>query len=226
MAQTKKMEVKQAILDAAYKVFSEHGYTNANISHIAKLAKVSPANVYVYFRSKLDVLFAIYDPWLTEQFDELERSLTSIPDPSKRLVKILSTLWRDIPSADNGFANNMMQALSTTGIEGYRPTLRLAAEERLTRMLEECLPKRGRKRARDLASILFMAFDGYIVNFHLKEHATCSVKRLKLLADILLSYEGGSTKAAGRRRNVHQALGAVPLPFKSRARFSPVRHAR
>jgi hypothetical protein len=120
----------------------------------------------------------------------------------------------------------MMQALSTTGIEGYRPTLRLAAEERLTRMLEECLPKRGRKRARDLASILFMAFDGYIVNFHLKEHATCSVKRLKLLADILLSYEGGSTKAAGRRRNVHQALGAVPLPFKSRARFSPVRHAR
>lgn len=214
MAQTKKKEVRRAILDAAYQVFSERGYSNASISQIAKLANVSPANVYVYFRSKLDILFAIYDPWLTKQFDQLERSLTRIEEPSKRLNKILSTLWRDIPSANNGFANNMMQALSTTTArEGYKPTLRVAAEKRLTSMLESCLPNLERSRVRDLASILFMAFDGYIVNYHLIERATCPTKRLALLADILLAYDKRRPFVAPERRKARpaprRAAGAV-----------------
>jgi len=227
MAQTKKGEVKQAILDAAYKVFSEHGYTDANISDIAKLANVSPANVYVYFRSKLDILFAIYEPWLIKQFDDLELSLAPIRNSSKRLIKILSTLWRDIPSVDNGFANNMMQALSTTAaIEGYKPTLRLAAEKRLTRLLEQSLSKLGHKRSHDLASILFMAFDGYIVNFHLREHANCSVTQLKLLADILLFYESQGLKETRRRRSTPQRFAAVPSQLSSRARFAPTPRTR
>ncbi len=191
MAQTKKKAVRQAILDAAYKVFSERGYTDANISRIAKLAKVSPANVYVYFRSKLDLLYAIYDPWLARQFDDLELSLRRISDPSLRLKKILSTLWRDIPAANNGFANNMMQALSTmTAREEYKSTLRFSSEKRLTKLLEECLPNLGHERVRDLASILFMAFDGYIVNYHLLERTTCPTKRLELLSEILLFFDG------------------------------------
>lgn len=191
MAQIKKLEVRQAILNAALQLFSERGYTNANISHIAKLANVSPANVYVYFHSKLDVLFAVYEPWLTEQFDQLERALRRIKDPSRRLKKILSTLWRDIPSVQNGFANNMMQALSSTTVrEGYKPTLRFAAEKRLTVMLESCLPGLRREQVQELAKILFMAFDGYIVNYHLFERATGPAKQLELLTDMLLSYGG------------------------------------
>ena len=189
MAQTKKNEVKQAILAAAYELFSERGYSNTNISNIAKLASVSPANVYVYFRSKLDILFSIYDPWLTQQFDGLEKSLSQISDPSQRMKKILSTLWRDIPSANNGFANNMMQALSTTTVrEGYSPTLRIAVEKRLTKLLGDCLPNLGPATSRDLANILLMAFDGYVLNFHLNAKATCPVKRLELLVDIVLAY--------------------------------------
>ena len=201
VAQIKKKEVRQAILDAAYLIFAERGYTKANISHIAKAARVSPANVYVYFPSKLDILFAIYDPWLTRQFDALERSVSRIDDRSQRLVKILSTLWRDIPAANNGFANNMMQALSTTTArEGYKPSLRFASEKRLAKLLAECLPNLEHHRVRSLASILFMAFDGYILNFHLTERATCPISRVGLLAEILLSYDGRQPAAVRRRR--------------------------
>ena len=207
MAQTKKNEVRRAILDAAYAVFEEHGYTKTNVSHIAKTANVSPANVYVYFPSKLDILFAIYDPWLTKQFDALERTLGRIRDPAQQLNKILTTLWRDIPSANNGFANNMMQALSTTTArEGYRPTLRFAMESRLTKLLEQCLPNLGHTRLCDLANILFMAFDGYILNFHLIEGEPCSPKRVKLFADMLLHCGDGwpsKTTAHGPRKNRH-----------------------
>jgi AcrR family transcriptional regulator len=114
VAQIKKIEIKQAILDAAYELFSKHGYSDTNITDIARSAGVAPANVYVYFRSKLAILFSIYEPWLIKQFDDLEKSLLRIREPRLRLRKILATVWRNIPSADNGFANNMMQAISTT----------------------------------------------------------------------------------------------------------------
>ena len=136
MAQIKKKEIRRAILDAAYKLFSKRGYSDTNIANIARTAGVAPANVYVYFPSKLEILFSIYEPWLTKQFDVLEKSLQRSTDPRQRLRKILSTLWREIPSADNGFANNMMQAISAAnGRDGYSPSLRLAIEERLARLL-------------------------------------------------------------------------------------------
>jgi len=168
VAQTKKTEIRQAILDAAYELFSKRGYSDTNITDIARSAGVAPANLYVYFRSKLDILFSIYDPWLTKQFDEMQKSLRRVRAPRQRLRKILSTVWRDIPSVDNGFANNLMQAISATTIrEGYSPTLRLAIEERLARLLDDCLPNLGHMSSRELANIVLMAFDGYALNFHL-----------------------------------------------------------
>ena len=88
MAQIKKIEIKQAILDAAYELFSKHGYSDTNITDIARSAGVAPANVYVYFRSKLAILFSIYEPWLIKQFDDLEKSLLRIREPRLRLRKI------------------------------------------------------------------------------------------------------------------------------------------
>jgi len=189
VAQTKKIEIRQAILNAAYELFSKRGYSDTNITDIARSAGVAPANLYVYFRSKLEILFSIYEPWLTKQFDEFEQSLRRIRDPRQRLRKILSTVWRDIPSVDNGFANNWMQAIATTTVrEGYSPALRLAIEERLARLLDDSLPNFGHVRSRELANIVLMAFDGYALNFPLSGGATCPAKRLTLFADILLNY--------------------------------------
>ena len=207
MAQTKKVEIRQAILDAAYELFSKRGYSDTNVSDIARSAGVAPANLYVYFRSKLDILFSIYEPWLTRQFDDMEKSLQRIRGPGPRLRKILWTVWREIPAADNGFANNLMQAISTTTVrEGYRPTLRITIEERLARLLDDCLPNLGHSRSRELANVVLMAFDGYVLNFHLNGEAICPNKRLTLFADMLISY---AEPAAGRR--------AIKMPRKRAA---------
>ena len=196
MAQTKKVEIRKAILDAAYQLFSKHGYSDTNITDIARSAGVAPANLYVYFPSKLEILFSIYGPWLTRQFDDLEKSLLRVRDPRQRLQKILTTVWRDIPSADNGFANNMMQAISTTTVrEGYSPALRLAIEERVAKLLDGCLLNLDHARTREFANIVLMAFDGYALNFHLKGGAVCPSKQLSLFADMLLNWP----PAAGRR---------------------------
>ena len=215
MAQTKKTEIREAILDAAYELFSKRGYSETNITDIARSADVAPANLYVYFRSKLDILFSIYDPWLTKQFDEMELSLRRIREPRQRLRRILATVWREIPSVDNGFANNLMQALATTTIrEGYSPALRLAIEGRLARLLDDCLPHLGHAVSCELANIVLMAFDGYALNFHLNGEATCPAKRLAFFADMLLDYaDNGASRrpalaAPGGRAGKRVAMNA------------------
>ena len=210
MAQTKKVEIRQAILDAAYELFSKNGYSDTNITDIARSAGVAPANLYVYFQSKLEILFSIYGPWLTRQFDDLEKSLLRVRDPRQRLQKILTTIWREIPSADNGFANNMMQAISTTAVrEGYSPALRLAIEERVAKLLDGCLPKLDHASTRELANIVLMAFDGYALNFHLKGGAVCPSKQVMLFADMLLNWPqpGAGRRAATPRKRSSDRIG-------------------
>ncbi|MET0207993.1 MAG: TetR/AcrR family transcriptional regulator, partial [Burkholderiaceae bacterium] len=62
MAQHKKTEVREAILEGAFELFSTQGYAATTLSQIAKSAGVSSGNIYIYFESKLDILYAIYDP--------------------------------------------------------------------------------------------------------------------------------------------------------------------
>ena len=78
MAQHKKPAVRDAILAGAYRLFSERGYAATTLTDIAKSAGFSPGNVYIYFDSKLDILYAIYDPWLRERIERLEDELSRI----------------------------------------------------------------------------------------------------------------------------------------------------
>ena len=80
----------------------------------AREAGVSPGNVYIYFRSKLEILYAIYDPWLRARVEALERRARRHRSPRGRLRRLLIALWRDIPAEENGFLNNIMQAISVS----------------------------------------------------------------------------------------------------------------
>lgn len=53
MAQIKKPEVREAIIQAAFELFSRKGYTATTMAEIARTANMTVANLYVYFDSKL-----------------------------------------------------------------------------------------------------------------------------------------------------------------------------
>jgi AcrR family transcriptional regulator len=52
----KKQRNKQAIVEAAISLFSEHGYENTSIEQIARAAGVGKGTVYSYFQTKKDLL--------------------------------------------------------------------------------------------------------------------------------------------------------------------------
>jgi AcrR family transcriptional regulator len=194
MAQTKKDGVRDAILRAAFVQFSELGYSEASIPAIAAAARISTANVYRYFPSKLTILYTLYEPWLVAQLDALGKSLARVADPRKRLEKLLLALWRELPRATNGFANNVMQALSTSGRgDAYDASLRELFQRRVAAWIAEATGLSSRE-SKTVAGVVLMAFDGFAMNVHLPVGIVCDAATARLLARTLI----GPPRASGR----------------------------
>lgn len=189
MAQIKKPEIRESILKAAFELFARQGYTKTTLPQIAKGSKSSTANVYSYFDSKLEILYELYGVWLSRRFARLGKQLQAIDDPLDRLRALLKALWRDIPAENKGFANNIIQAISTmTPEDGYRPNQLEWLEEQLRRMTLDCLPPSRRHLVEEtgLVHFMVMAFDGYIIYHHVNRRRPCDDQTIEIMARTLL----------------------------------------
>jgi AcrR family transcriptional regulator len=190
MAQVKKTEVRDAILDAAFSLFSEQDYASTTVTQIARRAGVSQSNLYVYFGSKLDILWAVISPWLYRQFELLDLELTRIADPRARLERLLTALWGDIPNADNNLAVNLVQGLALAKPdENYSRDLLRFLEARLTRMLRDSLPPaRWPLLENDdaTAHLAFMAFDGFVLGARVKGRSERLPQIVRVTSALLL----------------------------------------
>lgn len=65
------MERRQAILDAAMKIFAQRGYAAATIRAIAREANIAQGTIYLYFPSKRDILLALYRSMILESLEEI-----------------------------------------------------------------------------------------------------------------------------------------------------------
>jgi TetR/AcrR family fatty acid metabolism transcriptional regulator len=90
---------RDAILRAAIDVFAERGFFNAQVADIARAAGVAAGTVYLYFRSKDDLLVSIFERTMREAFAEGRAAVAGIDDPAERLRRFarvhLGRLGRD-----------------------------------------------------------------------------------------------------------------------------------
>lgn len=82
------LDKREAILRAAIKVFANKGYFSSKVADIAGEAGIADGTVYLYFRSKDDILHSIFDRAMTEFIDEGRRQLAEIEDPVERIRRI------------------------------------------------------------------------------------------------------------------------------------------
>jgi hypothetical protein len=112
-------------------------------------------------------------------------TLARVTDPEQRLQRLLTALWRELPRESNGFANNVMQALSTTSRgDEYSPHLRRRFQARVAQWLRSCLTLDAGE-ASHLAAVLLMAFDGYVMNAHVGKGVACDAATLRLTCRLL-----------------------------------------
>ena len=76
---------RAAILRAATDVFAERGFFHAQVADVARTAGVAAGTVYLYFRSKDDILASIFERAMAEAFEEGRAALSGVSDPCERL---------------------------------------------------------------------------------------------------------------------------------------------
>ena len=94
-----KMDKRDALLRAAIDTFAARGFFNAQVADVARAAGVAAGTVYLYFRSKDDLLTSIFERTMKEVIAEGRASLAGIDEPVERLRTIarlhLDRLGRD-----------------------------------------------------------------------------------------------------------------------------------
>lgn len=92
---------RKLILDAAIRVFAEHGYHGSRVGDVAEDAGVAHGLLYHYFASKEDVLRTIFvENWgeLIARFRAVEASDGPARDKLEGIAKILLRTWRNDPA--------------------------------------------------------------------------------------------------------------------------------
>src|ERR1043166_5866833 len=88
-----------AILRAAIDVFAERGFFNAQVADVARAAGVAAGTVYLYFKSKDDLLVSIFERGMREALAEGKQVVEGVDDPVERLRRVarmhLARLGRD-----------------------------------------------------------------------------------------------------------------------------------
>jgi TetR/AcrR family transcriptional regulator, fatty acid metabolism regulator protein len=79
---------REAILRAAIKVFAQKGYFNSKVADVAKEAGIADGTVYLYFKSKDEILHSVFDRAMEEFIAEGKREITEIEEAGKRLERI------------------------------------------------------------------------------------------------------------------------------------------
>lgn len=82
-----KAEMRRRILDAAHDIFKQNGYDGLNIRSIAERIEYSPATIYLYYKDKNEIFYALQYEAAAAKRDHLLPA-AAVEDPWERLLDI------------------------------------------------------------------------------------------------------------------------------------------
>src|SRR5438874_7265885 len=177
---------RAAILRAATRVFARNGYFNSKVADIARAAKVADGTVYLYFKSKEEVLHSIFDQNMAEAIAAARKIIEKLRDPREKLRRI-AALHLERLGADRDLAvvfqvelrgsTKFMQEFSAAGFAEYLSLLRATFEKGQRRGVF-----RKELNAKAVSKILFGALDEMATNWIISKRAY----KLEPMADVVM----------------------------------------
>ena len=121
------------LIRAAIDTFAARGFFNAQVADVARAAGVAAGTVYLYFRSKDDLLISIFERTMTTAIAEGRQSIAGLSDPVDRLREIarlhLDRLGRDralavVFQVELRQSTKFMERFSSTQLRDYLGIIR------------------------------------------------------------------------------------------------------
>lgn len=91
----------QQIVDAAIRVFARTGYYNSRVSDIAREAGIASGTIYLYFKTKEEILVTLFRDKMAEFVGSLRREIAEEREPEaklRRLVRVHFTVLERNPA--------------------------------------------------------------------------------------------------------------------------------
>ena len=173
LARTNSTDKREAILKAATEVFARNGYFSSKVSDIAKAAGVADGTVYLYFKSKEEILHSIFDRTMEQGIEQAKIELAKCRTPQEKL-RCLSKLHLARLGADRDLAivfqvelrgsTKFMEEFSGGGFAEYLDIIKKTIEEgQKTGVFRTDL------KAITAAKILYGALDEMVTNWILSK---------------------------------------------------------
>ena len=84
----------QQIIEAAVRVFAREGYYNSRVSDIAREAGIAAGTIYLYFKTKDDILVTLFRDKMAEFVGALRKAIAGEPDAASKVRRLVSLHFR------------------------------------------------------------------------------------------------------------------------------------
>jgi len=79
----------QQIIEAAVRVFARKGYFNSRVSDVAREAGIAAGTIYLYFKTKEDILTTLFREKMAEFVAKLWKAMADQPDPVSKVRRLV-----------------------------------------------------------------------------------------------------------------------------------------
>jgi AcrR family transcriptional regulator len=83
---TEREERRRTIVNAASRLFADHGFSNCDMGRIARKLKIAKGTLYLYYPSKQALFFACVDDGMQRMQTTVREASESVEDPFARLA--------------------------------------------------------------------------------------------------------------------------------------------
>lgn len=182
---------REAILRAGIRIFAHNGYFNSKVADIAREAGVADGTVYLYFKSKEDILHSIFDRSMEEAIADGRKRMAKVVDPRERL-RTIAHMHLDRLGANRELAivfqvelrgsTKFMEEFSAAGFAEYLKLIRTTIEEG-----QNAGVFRAELNAKVVAKVLFGALDEMATNWILSKRRYKLAPMADQVLDIFLN---------------------------------------
>jgi TetR/AcrR family fatty acid metabolism transcriptional regulator len=84
----------QQIIEAAVRVFARKGYYNSRVSDIAREAGIAAGTIYLYFKTKDDILVTLFRGKMADFVDTVRKAIAVEPDAASKIRRLVALHFR------------------------------------------------------------------------------------------------------------------------------------
>jgi TetR/AcrR family transcriptional regulator, fatty acid metabolism regulator protein len=197
-----------AILKAATRIFARNGFFQSQVADVARDAGVAAGTVYLYFRSKDDLLISLFERTMREAIAEGRAALDGVDEPEERLRRIarlhLERLGRDrdlavVFQVELRQSTKFMEQFSSTYLRDYLGMIRetIADGQRTHAFRTDINPTLA-------AKVFFGALDEMATNWVLSKRRYSLIAEAEAVVDLFVGGVGANSPDRHITRSTHE----------------------